>query len=118
MPDDLVFDIDLDRAVDELRRVFPGVCLWWGEYTGSIWALLPDRLVEAKNARDLAVGIRSLLEHDARSVECPGERPRSAAVSAVPPRVLPRRRRTPRAAPRRGRGLAGRALAWAFALFG
>lgn len=68
-PDGPAFDIDLDRAVDDLRRIFPGICLWWGEYTGSLWALLPEGLVEAKNARDLAERIRVVLERrDSRIV--------------------------------------------------
>ena len=47
-------ETDLDLAVAWLQRRYPDLCIWWGEYTGSIWALLPDQLVEAKNALDLA----------------------------------------------------------------
>lgn len=50
----LELDHDIDRALDDLRRAFPGVWIWHGEFTGSLWALLPDRLIEARNATDLA----------------------------------------------------------------
>ncbi|GAA2639237.1 hypothetical protein GCM10010411_94240 [Actinomadura fulvescens] len=42
-------DIDPDVFVGELRRRFPGVCAWFGEFTGRWWAITRDRdrLVEA-----------------------------------------------------------------------
>lgn len=57
----LELDPDIDRALDELRRAFPRLCLWHGEFSGSLWALLPDRLVEAKTAADLARQLYGLL---------------------------------------------------------
>lgn len=60
----LELDLDIDRALDELRRSFPGLCMWHGEFSGSLWALLPDRLVEAKTAADLA---RQALRHSGPS---------------------------------------------------
>ncbi|OLT30287.1 hypothetical protein BJF79_39140 [Actinomadura sp. CNU-125] len=54
-------DLDLDRALAELRRAFPGICIWFGEFSGSLWALLPDRLVEARNADGLARRLRAAL---------------------------------------------------------
>ncbi|MBE1533372.1 hypothetical protein [Actinomadura algeriensis] len=54
-------DADIDQALAELRRAFPGVCIWFGEFCGSLWALLPDRLVEAKNAAGLARQLRAAL---------------------------------------------------------
>ncbi|RFS87222.1 hypothetical protein D0T12_02990 [Actinomadura spongiicola] len=47
-------DVDIDRALEELRCSFPGLCIWFGEFSGSLWALLPNRLVEARTAADLA----------------------------------------------------------------
>lgn len=65
----LAGELDLDQAVEVLRRRYPGLCIYWGEYTGSLWALLPDQLVEAKNAFDLARRIEAILENpDVRSV--------------------------------------------------
>ncbi|TDB85145.1 hypothetical protein E1264_22160 [Actinomadura sp. KC216] len=50
----LEIDLDIDQALDDLRHAFPGICFWHGEWSGSLWALLPDRLVEARTAADLA----------------------------------------------------------------
>lgn len=62
-------ELDLDQAVEVVRQRYPGLCIYWGEYTGSLWALLPDQLVEAKSAFDLARRIDAMLEHpDVRSV--------------------------------------------------
>lgn len=58
-------ETDLDLAVAWLQRRYPDLCIWWGEYTGSIWALLPDQLVEAKNALDLARRIDAIRERSA-----------------------------------------------------
>ncbi|GAA1884588.1 hypothetical protein GCM10009736_60750 [Actinomadura bangladeshensis] len=57
----LELDLDIDRALDDLRRAFPGLCIWHGEFSGSLWALLPDRLVEARTAADLARRLRAAL---------------------------------------------------------
>ncbi|MFB4305311.1 hypothetical protein [Actinomadura sp. GTD37] len=57
----LEMDLDIDRVLDELRRSFPGLCMWWGEFSGSLWALLPDRLVEAKTGADLARQLYDIL---------------------------------------------------------
>ncbi|MFI0480343.1 hypothetical protein [Actinomadura sp. 9N215] len=54
-------DVDVERALDELRRSFPAQCFWYGEYSGSLWALLPDRLVEAKTAAELARRVHDAL---------------------------------------------------------
>jgi hypothetical protein len=55
----LDLDLDIDQALDDLRRAFPGTHIWHGEWSGSLWALLPDRLVEARTAADLARRLRS-----------------------------------------------------------
>ncbi|TDC54858.1 hypothetical protein E1281_15250 [Actinomadura sp. KC345] len=58
----LAGETDLDQAVELLRRRYPHLCIYWGEYTGSLWALLPDQLVEAKTAFDLARRLDAILE--------------------------------------------------------
>ncbi|GAA2135669.1 hypothetical protein [Actinomadura napierensis] len=59
--DRLEVELDIDLAVERLRLAFPGVCIWHGEFTGSLWALLPGRLVEARLASDLARRLREEL---------------------------------------------------------
>ncbi|HWB35109.1 MAG TPA: hypothetical protein VHA75_03700, partial [Rugosimonospora sp.] len=66
----LELDFDIDRALDDLCRVFPGICIWHGEFTGSFWALLPDRLVEARTPAVLARQLRAALP-------VPRQRPRA-----------------------------------------
>lgn len=57
----LELDLDIDQALDDLRRAFPGICIWHGDFSGSLWALLPDRLVEARTAADLARQLHAVL---------------------------------------------------------
>lgn len=57
----LELDLDIDQALDDLQRAFPGICIWYGDYSGSLWALLPDRLAEARTAADLAQQLRAAL---------------------------------------------------------
>ncbi|GAA1881134.1 hypothetical protein GCM10009736_56430 [Actinomadura bangladeshensis] len=59
----LGMDLDIDQALDDLRRAFPDICIWHGEWSGSLWALLPDRLVEARTAADLARRLRRIRPH-------------------------------------------------------
>ncbi|OLT10893.1 hypothetical protein BJF79_25330 [Actinomadura sp. CNU-125] len=54
-------DADIDAALARLHQAFPGICIWHGEFSGSLWALLPDRLVEAKNAAGLARRLHAAL---------------------------------------------------------
>ncbi|RSN44329.1 hypothetical protein [Actinomadura sp. WAC 06369] len=75
-PSHIELDADLDAALADLRRTFPGVCLWYGDYSGSLWALLPNRLVEAKNAAELAYQLRAALGPP---------RPAGRDTSAAPP---------------------------------
>jgi hypothetical protein len=69
-------DLDIDQALGDLRRAFPDLCIWHGEWSGSLWALLPDRLVEARTAADLARRLRSI-RPDARP-EFAARRPASS----------------------------------------
>ncbi|MFD0857226.1 hypothetical protein ACFQ07_33795 [Actinomadura adrarensis] len=55
-------ELDLEQAVELLQRRYPDLSIYWGEYTGSLWAVLPDRLVEAKTAFDLARRLDATLE--------------------------------------------------------
>ncbi|MBW8482881.1 hypothetical protein [Actinomadura parmotrematis] len=50
-------DIDIDAVLAGLRDAHPGVVLWYGEYTGALWAYAGDRLVEADDAEGLGRGI-------------------------------------------------------------
>jgi hypothetical protein len=59
----LELDPDIDQALDDLQRAFPGICIWHGDFSGSLWALLPDRLVEARTAADLARQLHAVLPH-------------------------------------------------------
>lgn len=54
-------DVDPDRIRQELESLFPGVRAWFGEFTGSWWALLGGRLVEAADPLTLADRIRRAL---------------------------------------------------------
>ncbi|MFE9103375.1 hypothetical protein ACGFJT_17450 [Actinomadura geliboluensis] len=92
----LAEETDLDQAVELLRRRYPDLCIYWGEYTGSLWALLPDQLVEAKTAFDLARRLDAILERSNtwsvgdRHVQ--RERPASRAADgtwAMPERKAP-----------------------------
>ncbi|MFD0901494.1 hypothetical protein [Actinomadura sediminis] len=60
-PSGIELDADIDAALAGLRRTFPGICIWYGDFSGSLWALLPDRLAEAKNAAGLAHQLRAAL---------------------------------------------------------
>ncbi|MFC5180314.1 hypothetical protein [Actinomadura harenae] len=57
----LVVEADPEVLLAALHREFPGVVSWRGEFTGTWWALLGDRLVEAPTARELAASIRQTL---------------------------------------------------------
>lgn len=57
----LELDLDIDQTLNDLQRAFPGICIWHGEFSGSLWALLPDRLVEAKTSADLARELHAAL---------------------------------------------------------
>ncbi|WP_157437973.1 hypothetical protein [Actinomadura latina] len=106
-------DADIDQALDHLRRAFPGLCIWHCEYSGSLWALLPDRLVEAKTSTDLARRLHAALApqrppafrepavHPADGVRhatvTPGPPPRSHDETACPrPNAVSRPRPTAR----------------------
>ncbi|WP_433228763.1 hypothetical protein [Actinomadura formosensis] len=80
----LELDLDIDQALDDLQRAFPGLCIWHGEFSGSLWALLPDRLVEARTAADLARRLRAALPrpHPQARPEPHVRRPRPSTLRA------------------------------------
>ncbi|MFA1546476.1 hypothetical protein [Actinomadura chokoriensis] len=90
----LAAETDLDQAVELLRRRYPDLCIYWGEYTGSLWALLPDQLVEAKTAFDLARRLDAILERsNAWSVgDRHVQRERPASMSADGTWAMPERK--------------------------
>ncbi|MEV5824944.1 hypothetical protein AB0L25_05150 [Spirillospora sp. NPDC052242] len=85
-------DADIDQAVADLRRTFPGICIWYGEFCGSLWAMLPDRLVEAKNAVGLARQLRAALGPPPVRVP-PGRRGDGTWCTPRRPHARPARRR-------------------------
>lgn len=106
----LAGELDLDQAVEVLRRRYPGQCIYWGEYTGSLWALLPDQLVEAENAFDLARRIDAMLEHpEVRSVrDRRDQREVPASRAADGTWAMPERKASSPASPSRPTDLATR----------
>src|SRR5262245_30037971 len=44
--------VDRERVLAEVGRRFPGVMAWFGDFTGSLWAMVGDRLWESKNPRE------------------------------------------------------------------
>src|SRR4051794_9985803 len=47
-----VVDIDPELILAEVRRRFPGVMAYFGEFTGSWWALIGGNLLEARTPRE------------------------------------------------------------------
>ncbi|GAA4060192.1 hypothetical protein GCM10022214_11090 [Actinomadura miaoliensis] len=101
-------EVDVDQVLAELRRRFPGVEIWHGAFTGSLWGLVYDRsgdahLIEADTPVELGqrlydAGARSPLEPTgvpgaggmvADLWSSPTSTQRSS-VSPPPPHVLPR----------------------------
>ncbi|MCP2336713.1 hypothetical protein [Actinomadura rupiterrae] len=74
-------DVDPDEVLAVLHEEFPNVMTWHGEFTGSWWALLRGRLVEARDACQLAESIRASLP-SARPADLPVRRADPSARSA------------------------------------
>lgn len=47
-----VVEVDPELVVAEVGRRFPGVTAYFGEFTGSWWAMVGNRLLEAGTARE------------------------------------------------------------------
>lgn len=47
-------------AVAKLRTRFPGVSIWYGNYTRRYWAIVAGQLVEATSAAELRSMLNSL----------------------------------------------------------
>jgi hypothetical protein len=47
-----VADVDHEHVLAEVGRRFPGVTAYFGEFTGSWWALVGNRLLEARTPRE------------------------------------------------------------------
>ncbi|XVQ11310.1 hypothetical protein ACQP1W_01680 [Spirillospora sp. CA-255316] len=55
----VVVAFEVGRIAGLLERRFPGACVWWGERTGSWWAVTRDRhgrdrLLEAASPAEIA----------------------------------------------------------------
>ncbi|MBE1532457.1 hypothetical protein [Actinomadura algeriensis] len=50
--------VDPEEIVAALQREIPGLTAWWGEFTGSFWALLDGRLCEFRTPQELVVVAR------------------------------------------------------------
>jgi anti-sigma factor RsiW len=44
-------DVDPEQILTEIGRRFPGVMTYFGEFTGSWWALIGNQLLEARTPR-------------------------------------------------------------------
>ncbi|MFG1997910.1 hypothetical protein ACGFNU_02030 [Spirillospora sp. NPDC048911] len=75
-------DVDPEVFAQELRRRFPGVWAWFGEFTGRWWAVTRDRtrLIEARSPAALG---RRLAELSAPSLPTP------AAIEQGVPEWIP-----------------------------
>jgi hypothetical protein len=74
---------DPDEVIAEAGRLRPGVIVWRGEWTGSYWALLGDRLHEFKDSRALLAEISKTVAS-----------PRAPTHSSTSPMAAPGRRNT------------------------
>ncbi|OLT12596.1 hypothetical protein BJF79_21965 [Actinomadura sp. CNU-125] len=76
----------------ELARRFPGVPSWFGEFTGSWWSVVGDRLLEAADPFVLAEMIRTAVAAHRTPRPVPPPRPRPVRRARSAPRALPRAR--------------------------
>ncbi|WP_147339322.1 hypothetical protein [Actinomadura spongiicola] len=66
-------DTDPDLVVAEFARVFPDALVWFGEFTGSLWALVRDQsgrclLLEGKTPAQLSSRVRKTTAPSRRPV--------------------------------------------------
>jgi hypothetical protein len=54
-------DVHPDRTLAEIHRRFPEACAWFGRATGSWWAMVNDRLIEAADPWQLCARLNELL---------------------------------------------------------
>jgi hypothetical protein len=79
--------VDIDRLLAELRRRFPRVVVWWGEYTHKWWALPHDRasrLIEAADAAEMGRRLSGIGPPPSRW-PIPPDSPRSSTPESKPP---------------------------------
>ncbi|GAA4087281.1 hypothetical protein [Actinomadura miaoliensis] len=99
--------IHIDRTLAELRARFPGVLLWYGRYTGSLWSMVRDRagrdrLVEAADPAEL-VSILAYLERRSAPAVVPSPRPAVRSSTSRTSRTRAEGGRPRRVRARRGR---------------
>jgi hypothetical protein len=59
-------DLDPEATLAQLSQHFPGIRIWFGDFTGHYWALVRDRLghdrlIEATSPTDLSLRLGALL---------------------------------------------------------
>lgn len=59
LPPLVVAETDPERALAGIKRQFPGVVAYFGEFTRSWWAMVDEKLLEAKDPGELAELIRA-----------------------------------------------------------
>ncbi|XVQ10745.1 hypothetical protein ACQP1W_51020 [Spirillospora sp. CA-255316] len=111
----VVVAFEVGRIAGLLERRFPGACVWWGERTGSWWAVTRDRhgqhcLLEAASPAEMARRLE--IVRGPRMTEMRFRTNRASPEGrARPVRVRPPR---PAAPPRRPGLLRRLLLRWAF----
>ncbi|TNY34722.1 hypothetical protein [Thermomonospora catenispora] len=85
-------DVDPERTCAELAESFPQACIWLGEYTGSWWALVRDRLgrdvlLEGRTPAALYAELRAFSLRDVTAEDGSWTLARPAPGRAAPPGV-------------------------------
>ena len=70
-------DVDPEQVAADVKRWFPGVSAWLGEYTGKWWAVVGDRLLEADNPNELHQRIAVALQSTSRPAQPVGQAERT-----------------------------------------
>jgi hypothetical protein len=79
-----IADVDPDKVLAEVGRQFPGVMTYFGEFTGSWWALIGGKLLEARTPREFVEVIGTAI---GSSVLAAPEEPERGAAAPWPGRA-------------------------------
>ncbi|GAA1574527.1 hypothetical protein GCM10009678_66540 [Actinomadura kijaniata] len=80
---------DPDQVLDELRERFPAVVMWWGEWTGSYWAFLPDDVRENDRFLTAATADAFTQQLAQASSPSPSHEPAPTPLAYMPEPSLP-----------------------------